>query len=69
MFLLTNYKVLGKLDLSVDDVFQAVSGVHRRVRGAYAVVIMIAGFGILGFRDPHGIQTRGIWRENNRTGL
>jgi amidophosphoribosyltransferase len=37
---------LGKLHLSVDDVFQAVSGVHRRCRGAYAVVIMIAGFGI-----------------------
>ncbi len=47
---------LGKLDLSVDDIFQAVSGVHRRCRGAYAVVIMIAGVGILGFRDPHGIR-------------
>jgi len=47
---------LGKLQLSVDDVFQAVSGVHRRCRGAYAVVIMIAGVGILGFRDPHGIR-------------
>lgn len=47
---------LGKLQLTVDDVFQAVSGVHRRCRGAYAVVIMIAGFGILGFRDPHGIR-------------
>ncbi|MCX7093072.1 MAG: amidophosphoribosyltransferase [Methylobacter sp.] len=47
---------LGKLHLTVDDVFQAVSGVHRRCRGAYAVVIMIAGFGILGFRDPHGIR-------------
>jgi amidophosphoribosyltransferase len=47
---------LGKLHLSVDDVFEAVSGVHRRCRGAYAVVIMIAGFGILGFRDPHGIR-------------
>jgi amidophosphoribosyltransferase len=47
---------LGKLHLSVDDVFQAVSGVHRRCRGAYAVVIMIAGVGILGFRDPHGIR-------------
>ncbi len=47
---------LGKLHLTVDDVFQAVAGVHRRCRGAYAVVIMIAGFGILGFRDPHGIR-------------
>jgi amidophosphoribosyltransferase len=46
----------GKLKLTVEDVFNAVSGVHRRCRGAYAVVIMIAGFGILGFRDPHGIR-------------
>ena len=36
--------------------FKAVSGVHRRCRGAYAVVVMITGFGILGFRDPHGIR-------------
>lgn len=47
---------LGKLKLTVDDVFKAVEGVHRRCRGAYAVVVMIAGFGILGFRDPHGIR-------------
>lgn len=47
---------LGKLHLTVGDVFQAVKGVHRRCRGAYAVVIMIAGFGILGFRDPNGIR-------------
>lgn len=47
---------LRKLELTVDDVFTAVSRVHQRVRGAYAVVVMIAGFGILGFRDPHGIR-------------
>lgn len=46
----------GKLKLTVDDVFQAVSAVHKRCRGAYAVVVMIAGFGVLGFRDPHGIR-------------
>jgi amidophosphoribosyltransferase len=46
----------GKLTLTVDDVFEAVSAVHKRCRGAYAVVVMIAGVGVLGFRDPHGIR-------------
>lgn len=46
----------GRLTLTVDDVFQAVSAVHKRCRGAYAVVVMIAGYGVLGFRDPNGIR-------------
>ncbi len=45
-----------KLRITPDDVFAAVKRVHQRCRGAYAVVIMIAGFGILAFRDPHGIR-------------
>ncbi len=38
--------------LDLDTIFAAVAGVHRRCRGAYAVVVMIAGYGMLAFRDP-----------------
>jgi amidophosphoribosyltransferase len=48
--------IQNKLKLSPEDIFNAVSGVHRRCRGAYAVSAMISGYGIVGFRDPFGIR-------------
>ncbi|MCG7599147.1 amidophosphoribosyltransferase [Halomonas sp. McH1-25] len=42
--------------LTPDDIFDAVRRVHRRCRGGYAAVIMINGFGMVAFRDPHGIR-------------
>jgi len=39
-----------------EEVFSAVSGVHKRCKGAYAVVAMITRDGIVGFRDPNGIR-------------
>ena len=45
-----------KIHPAATDIFAAVSRVHQRCRGAYAVIAMITGHGIVAFRDPHGIR-------------
>ena len=43
-------------ELMPEDIFKAISALHKRCRGGYAVVAMITGVGIVGFRDPYGIR-------------
>jgi amidophosphoribosyltransferase len=54
--------------LTPETVFTAVEGVHTRCKGAYAVVALIAGFGMVAFRDPHGIRPLALGRARTSKG-
>ena len=45
-----------KQKLQKSDIFKAVDEVHDRIEGAYAVIMLIVGYGMVAFRDPNGIR-------------
>ncbi|WP_063584323.1 amidophosphoribosyltransferase [Achromobacter ruhlandii] len=57
------------VSLDDDAMFRAVAAVHKRVRGAYAVVAQISGYGLLAFRDPNGIRPLCIGRQETDEGV
>lgn len=55
--------------LDAGAVFQAVRAVHHRAKGAYAVIADISSFGLVGFRDPHGIRPLCLGRRDTEAGV
>jgi len=55
--------------LSPQDIFGALEALFRRCQGGFAVVSLIVGHGIVGFRDPNGIRPLVLGRRETPRGL
>lgn len=55
-----NLQQTGKFRINEDDIFTAIGELMTQCKGAYACVAMLAGFGIIAFRDPNGIRPVGM---------
>ncbi|KAG7092652.1 hypothetical protein E1B28_008989 [Marasmius oreades] len=55
-----NLQKTGKFRINEEDIFTAIGNLMVQSRGAYACVAMLAGFGIIAFRDPNGIRPVGM---------
>lgn len=56
------------MHLTEEHMFKAVTAVHRQTRGAYAVVAMIIGHGMVAFRDPYGIRPLALGKRETEQG-
>ncbi|KAK1225230.1 amidophosphoribosyltransferase [Marasmius sp. AFHP31] len=55
-----NLQKTGKFRINEEDIFTAIGTLMGQCKGAYACVAMLAGFGIIAFRDPNGIRPVGM---------
>lgn len=55
-----NLQKTGKFRINEEDIFLAIGGLMEQCKGAYACIAMLAGFGIIAFRDPNGIRPLGL---------
>ena len=63
-----NLQQTGKFRINEEDIFNAIGGLMEPSKGAYACVAMLAGFGIIAFRDPNGIRPVGMATRETATG-
>jgi len=63
-----NLQQTDKFRINEEDIFTAIGGMMSQVIGAYACVAMLAGFGIMAFRDPNGIRPIGMAARKASTG-
>ncbi|MEX1197057.1 MAG: amidophosphoribosyltransferase [Pseudohongiellaceae bacterium] len=59
---------VGKMVPTPEDIFTAVEGVNRRCKGGYVALVMITGYGVVGFRDKHGIRPL-VYGKRERNGV
>ncbi|OCH93865.1 Amidophosphoribosyltransferase [Obba rivulosa] len=63
-----NLQKTGKFRINEEDIFTAIGGLMEQCKGAYACVAMLAGFGIIAFRDPNGIRPLGMASRKTASG-
>ena len=63
-----NLQKTGKFRINEEDIFNAIAALMSQCKGAYACVAMLAGFGIIAFRDPHGIRPLGLASRKSASG-
>ncbi|KAG2020147.1 L-glutamine D-fructose 6-phosphate amidotransferase [Coprinopsis cinerea AmutBmut pab1-1] len=63
-----NLQQTGKFRINEEDIFTALTAMVKQVKGAYACVAMLAGFGVIAFRDPNGIRPVGMAKRKSGCG-